>query len=144
MKNAIFRILNVFMAVVVLISNTGFGLIEHSCTVKGKQTALYKSETSCCNKSFKNHTSSERPVVKKSKCCSEEEKYQNVDYSYSASESVAKFVQKSIDWVKVTITDFLRAVVRDILENLVSKKTSSSPPSSNGISIRIFIQSFLI
>lgn len=143
MKKALFRIFNVLMAVVVLLSSTGFGLVEHSCTVKGKQTSLHKSDVACCNKTSQKDTSPHKTTVKKSKCCTEEEKYENVDYSSSASQNVAKFVQNGLDWVKTTVTSFLKAIVEEVLDNVSSKNTSTSPPS-DGRTILIFIQSFLI
>lgn len=143
MKKALFRIFNVLMAVIVLLSSTGFGLVEHSCTVKGKQTSLHKSNGVCCNKTSQKDTSPHKTTVKKSKCCTEEEKYENVDYSSSASQNVAKFVQNGLDWVKTTVTSFLKAIVEEVLETISSKNNSSSPPS-DGRTILIFIQSFLI
>ncbi len=143
MKKALFRIFNVLMAVVVLLSSTGFGLVEHSCTVKGKQTSLHKSDAACCNKTSQKDTSPHKTTVKKSKCCTEEEKYENVDYSSSASQNVAKFVQNGLDWLKTTVTSFLKAIVEEVLETISSKNNSSSPPS-DGRTILIFIQSFLI
>lgn len=143
MKKALFRIFNVLMAVVVLLSSTGFGLVEHSCTVKGKQTSLHKSDAACCNKTSQKDTSQHKTTVKKSKCCTEEEKYENVDYSSSASQNVAKFVQTGLDWVKTVVSNFLRSIVEEILDN-VSSKNTSSPPPSDGRTILLFIQSFLI
>lgn len=143
MKKALFRIFNVLMAVVVLLSSTGFGLVEHSCTVKGKQTSLHKSDAACCNKTSQKDTSPHKTTVKKSKCCTEEEKYENVDYSSSASQNVAKFVQNGLDWVKTAIHSFFKAIVEEMLNNVSSKNNSSSPPS-DGRTILIFIQSFLI
>ncbi|MFN3487595.1 MAG: HYC_CC_PP family protein [Emticicia sp.] len=143
MKKALFRIFNVLMAVVVLLSSTGFGLVEHSCTVRGKQTSLHKSDGACCNKISQKDTSPQKTTVKKSKCCTEEEKYENVDYSSSASQSVAKIVQNGSDWVKIAVSKFLKSIVEEILNN-ISSKNISSPPPLDGRTILIFIQSFLI
>ncbi|MDZ7935384.1 MAG: hypothetical protein U5M51_10575 [Emticicia sp.] len=143
MKKALFRIFNVLMAVVVLLSSTGFGLVEHSCTVRGKKTSLHNSDEACCNKTSQKGTFPQKTTLKKSKCCTEEEKYKNVDYSSSASQSVAKFVQNGLDWVKTTVNSFLKAIVEEILDN-ISSKNNPSPPSSDGRTILIFIQSFLI
>jgi hypothetical protein len=143
MKKAIFRIFNVMMAAVVLLSSTGFGLVEHSCIVKGKQTSLHKSRVNCCNKTSQKDSSPQKTTVKKSKCCTEKEKYENIDYSSSASQSVAKFVQIGLDWTKTLVYSFLKTIVEEILDNISSKNNSSSPPS-DGRTILIFIQSFLI
>lgn len=143
MKKAIFRTFNVMMAIVVLLSSTGFGLVEHSCTVKGKQISLHKSGGACCNKTSQKDSFPQKTTLKKSKCCTEEEKYENIDYSSSASQSLAKFVQIGLDWTKTLFNSYFRAFVEEILNNISSKNNSSSPPS-DGRTILIFIQSFLI
>lgn len=143
MKKAIFRTFNVMMAIVVLLSSTGFGLVEHSCTVKGKQISLHKSGGACCIKTSQKDSFPQKTTLKKSKCCTEEEKYENIDYSSSASQSLAKFVQIGLDWTKTLFNSFFRAFVEEILNNISSKNNSSSPPS-DGRTILIFIQSFLI
>ena len=144
MKKALFRIFNVLMAVVVLLSSTGFGLVEHSCTVKGKQTSLHKSGTACCNKTSQKDNLPQKTTVKKAKCCSEEEKYENVDYSSSASQSVGKFVQKGIDWAKTTIISFFKDIVEEILKNISSQSHTATSPPSSGRTILIQNQTFLI
>ena len=143
MKKTLSRIFNLFMAILVLISSTGFGLVEHSCTVRGKQTSLHKSGGSCCGKTQQHSNGSPKTTVKKSKCCSEDEKYENVEYSSSASQTVAKFAQNALDWVKTTVFTFVKDFVETILENISSsKKTSSASPTIR--EILVFIQSFLI
>ena len=131
------------MAVVVLLSSTGFGLVEHSCTVRGKQTSLHKSSSVCCGKTQNQSANHQKATIKKSKCCSEDEKYENVAYSSSASQLVAKFTQNALDWAKTTFTSFAKTIVESILDNISStnKSTSSSP---SGREILVFIQSFLI
>jgi hypothetical protein len=145
MKKAFFRLFNIFMAIVVLTSSTGFGVVEHSCTVKGKQTSLTKSVNGCCSNAQKPFDTHQKATLKKSKCCNEEEKYENVDYSSSATQKVAKFTQKSIDWVKETFYNFTKAIVKTILENIYPNSTNSSSESlPKGRDILVFVQSFLI
>jgi hypothetical protein len=144
MKKALFRLFNIFMAIVVLTSSTGFGLVEHSCTVKGKQTSLHKGGDACCGKTQQQSNNHQKATVKKSKCCNEEEKYENVDYSSSVSQTVAKFTQKSIDWVKETVFDFAKVIVATILEKISSHSDSSSSVLPHGRAILVFVQSFII
>jgi hypothetical protein len=143
MKKTLSRIFNVFMAILVLISSTGFGLIEHSCTVRGKQTSLHKSSTVCCVNPKHQQSNNQKASLKKAKCCSEQEKYENVEYSSSASQVVAKFAQNALDWVKTTVITFAKTIVETILENISSSNKSSST-SPTGREILVFIQSFLI
>lgn len=143
MKKAIFRIFNVLMAVVVLLSSTGFGLIEHSCTVKGKQTSLHKSGSACCGNQKQQQQNHKKAEIKKTKCCSEDEKYENVEYSSSISQLVAKFAQTTFDWVKTTVFNFAKDLVEIILKKVSVLPLTSSLPSS-GREILVLNQSFLI
>lgn len=144
MKKAFFRIFNVFMAVIVLLSSTGFGLVEHSCTVKGKQTSLHKSTDGCCANPKHQQNAPQQNTIKKAKCCSEEAKYENINYASSTSQIVAKFTQKSVDWLKSTVISFIRTIVENIL-SLVSPPSQSTIHSfSSGREIIVFVQSFLI
>lgn len=146
MKKVVFRMFNVMMAVIVLLSSTGFGLIEHSCVVKGKQTSFHKKGDACCvNKNTKhfplNHKNA---VIKKSSCCSEEDKYENIEYSSSVSQLVAKFTQSSLDWFKATFHDVIKTIIETIIENQKSALAATSSPPPNGSEILTLKQSFLI
>lgn len=145
MKKLLFKILNVFLAVVVLLSSTGFGLVEHSCTVKGKTTSLHKSKTFCCAKhSSKAPTKQNQTQLKKGACCSEDQRYENVEYSSSLSQITAKFVQKTIDGLKAVVYEFVVKVLETIYGNSEQAKSDTQKPQQSGQDIRILNQSFLI
>ncbi len=144
MKKNLFRLFNLLMAVIVLLSSTGFGLVEHSCIVKGKQTSLHKSDASCCGKKNPQTPNQNKTTLKKANCCSEEEKYENVDYSSSVSQIVAKFTQKTIDWVKNTVISFVQVIIETILGIVSSSAQSTSVCFPSGRAILVFVQSFLI
>jgi hypothetical protein len=144
MKKVLFRTLNVIMAVIVLLSSTGFGFVEHSCTVRGKQTSLHKNASACCGKNQQQSTNHQKTTIKKTKCCSEDEKYENVEYSSSASQLVVKFTQNTLDWVKTTLITFVQTIVEAIFAHISSTNNKSSAVSLSGRQILVFIQSFLI
>lgn len=135
------------MAVVVLLSSTGFGFVEHSCIVKGKTTSLHKKGDLCCKVKDSKHfpLNNKNAVVKKSSCCTEEEKYENVEYSSSASQLVAKFTQTTLDWFKATIHEMVKTIIETIFNSQSSSlANSASPPKLNGREIITAKQSFLI
>ncbi|WP_101727793.1 HYC_CC_PP family protein [Emticicia sp. TH156] len=147
MKQALSRLFSVIMAVVVLLSSTGFGFVEHSCIVKGKSVSLHKNGELCCAaKNAKSAlTDNKGVIVKKSACCTEEEKYENVEYSSSVSQLVAKFTQSSIDWLKATFTELFKTIIETIFESQESSLAQSSSPNPLvGRDIVIAHQSFLI
>ncbi|WP_116985373.1 HYC_CC_PP family protein [Emticicia sp. C21] len=147
MKKTLFRLFNVMMAVVVLLSSTGFGFVEHSCIVKGKTTSLHKKGDLCCAVKDKKHfpLNNKNAVVKKSSCCTEEEKYENVEYSSSASQLVAKFTQSTLDWFKATVHEMVKTIIETIFNSQSSSlANTTSPPQHNGREIITAKQSFLI
>lgn len=145
MKKLLYKTFNVFLAVVVLISSTGFGLVEHSCTVKGKTTSLHKSNSFCCaNHSSKAPINQNQPQLKKAPCCSEDQKYENVEYSSSVSQLAAKFVQKTADTIKAFVYDFVVKVLETIYGNSEQARVDSQKPPLKGQDILILNQSFLI
>jgi hypothetical protein len=135
------------MAVIVLLSSTGFGFVEHSCIVKGKSTSLHKKGDLCCTVKDTKHfpLNHKNAVVKKSSCCTEEEKYENVEYSSSASQLVAKFTQNTLDWFKATVHEMVKTIIETIFKSQSSSlANTASPPSLNGREIITAKQSFLI
>ncbi|MBA4849896.1 HYC_CC_PP family protein [Emticicia sp. BO119] len=147
MKKALFRLFNVMMAVIVLLSSTGFGFVEHSCIVKGKSTSLHKKGDLCCTTKDARHfpLNHKNATIKKSSCCTEEEKYENVEYSSSASQLVAKFTQSTLDWFKATIHEMVKTIIETIFDSQSSSlANSASPPEPDGRDIITANQSFLI
>ncbi|MFD2521890.1 HYC_CC_PP family protein [Emticicia soli] len=147
MKKALFRLFNVMMAVVVLLSSTGFGFVEHSCIVKGKSISLHKKGDLCCTAKETKHfpLNSKHEVLKKSACCSEEDKYENVEYSSSVSQLVAKFTQSSVDWLKATFSEIVKTIIETIFESQSSSlANSTAPPLHDGREIITAKQSLLI
>jgi hypothetical protein len=144
MKIFMLKAFHIFMAIVVIVSSTGFGLVEHSCTLKGKSTAFHKSATGCCAKHAPKSPVKNQAQVKKTACCSENEKYENIEYSSSASQIIAKFIQKTFDTFQSFVNDFITAIFKTLTKSRLT--FNNHPPSHaySGQEIRIFQQSFLI
>lgn len=137
------------MACVVLLSSTGFGLVEHSCQMRGKKKTMVvafsdaKTQTGCATD--KGAMPDEQTLVKKTQCCQDNQQYENVDISSSLSQLVAKFVK--------TITETIAAGVVSVLtwffEWIFAGKSSSvsafpSPPSLSGRDILTLVRSLLL
>ncbi len=148
MKRTLVRIVNVMMAVVVLVSSTGFGLIEHSCQMRGKKiTKIGIVESACigCPPGHKASVSSQ-PSLKKTDCCQDEHRYENVDISSSLSQLVAKFfkivTEGLITAVEVLVTSLVNWL---FIENVSTLEHSpNAPPPAYGRSLLAIVQSFLI
>ena len=142
-KSILFRLFNLLMAVVVLATTTGFGLIEHSCMVKGKTYSLSTPKGHCktCNAPLPKDG---QTAVKKDKCCDDKTTYENVDYTSSLVQVTAKFVKASTDAVVGLVAWFARELVDLLAPKSASLVASTSNISLSGRSLLAFVQSFLI
>ncbi|GAB3898290.1 hypothetical protein GCM10028803_17500 [Larkinella knui] len=153
MKRPLFQLFNLLMACIVLLSSTGFGLIEHTCLMRGKKVSMAinrDAQQSCPIHSKKasasSHTLTQTPVIKRTDCCKEQQRYENVDFSSSITQLVAKFIKSLAD---VAIGG-IAALVSWLLTPLIAADTTShlagleSPPLHYGRSLLSFVQSFLL
>lgn len=149
MKRTLFQLVNLLMVCVVLLSSTGFGLVEHSCQMRGKRTTMVvafsdaKAQTGCSadGKSMP----SEQTLVKKTDCCQNESSYQNVDSQSSLSQLVAKFVKSVTEAVLAGVM----VVIAYLAEWIFDRQSSAlsvvdSPPSPSGRDILTFVRSLLL
>lgn len=148
MKRALFRLFNLLMACVVLLSSTGFGLVEHSCQMRGNKKTMVVAfsdvkSPGCATDGQPMPTG--QTVVKKTECCQDDHQYENVDISSSLSQLVAKFVKT----VTETIATGVMSAVFWLFEQLFAEKStlfsvSSYPPALSGRDILTLVQSLLI
>lgn len=146
MKSFFLKTLSVFLTVVVLFTSTGFGLIEHSCSVRGKKTTLIHKKQSCCaikQESSKKNSSQKELTFNKKSCCNDEEKYENIEYSSSISQLVAKFIKSVADTVFSTAVYLFKLLVKAIL-SITAPVFDSSTHIFSGREIIVLVQSFLI
>ena len=117
MKRKLFQLFNLLMTCVVLLSSTGFGLVEHSCQMRGKKKTMvvafsdHKKKTGCSSDG--QSVESRQTTVDKASCCQDESSYENVDAQSSLSQLVAKFV---------------KAVTETVLAGTVALLTGSRRP----------------
>ncbi|WP_345266610.1 HYC_CC_PP family protein [Nibrella viscosa] len=150
MKKTLFQIVNLLMACVVLFSSTGFGLVEHSCQLRGKKqfVALHSAEKQGCKACVKAHQTADtgKTVVKKASCCKEEQRFANVDFSASLSQLVAKLLkaitEAAFTGISVVVSWLVNLLFPDELSDSIS--LFSPPPALSGRELLAFVQSFLI
>ncbi|RYD94058.1 MAG: hypothetical protein EOP50_10115 [Sphingobacteriales bacterium] len=155
MKRTIFQLFNLLMTCIVLLSSTGFGLIEHTCLMRGKKVSLAMSQSANVNQSCPIHRqkavspseqSYQTPILQRTDCCQEEQRYENVDFSSSITQLVAKFIKSMADTVLAGVT----ALITWLFTSLVIADTASTlavfdaPPLHYGRSLLSFVQSFLL
>lgn len=149
MKRSLLQLFNLLMACVVLLSSTGFGLVEHSCQMRGKKKTIVvafgdvKPPAGCAADG--QPMPSTQPLVKKTDCCQDQSRYENVDAQSSLSQLVAKFVKT----VTETVLAGVVAVVAYLAEWIFDRESSSvsaleSPPSPSGRDILALVGRLLL
>ena len=154
MKRALLQLMCLLMASVVLITSTGFGLIEHSCIVRGKKVSLVlgqvKHRKGCSMRSERLASSSpldpKMPVIKKADCCQEDQRYENVSFTSSISQLVAKFIKATADFALDSVAVVFNWLLNGLLptEGEPSIASVSSPTLHSGRDLLVFVQCFIL
>ena len=150
MKRTLFQLLNLLMACVILLSSTGFGLVEHSCQMRGKKKTMVvvfsdaKPQTGCADQ--KQTAPSGQTVFKKTECCQDDQRYENIDVTSSLNQLVAKFVKSLTESVLSGVTVVLTWLVDWIFDKSASETVSfiDLSPSRSGRDILTLTHTLLI
>ncbi len=96
------RFICCWLAALVLLGSTGFGVVDHWCQMRGHTKSLLLTEKNCTNTctvdSLDPTPVSALPVVKKSPCCKTTLSYQHVD--------VSRFLTDQHSLTAPTLVDF--------------------------------------
>lgn len=151
LKKIILRYFTLFMALVVLASSTGVGLVENQCMMRGKTVSLvFKDKKKGCKlcsaprHARKTDARQDIPVLKKSHCCVEKHQLKMVEYQVPAGKQLDNTL-KSVPANGPPIFTFAAL----LHPGLSGREVSPSPPHSFsslffGRATLSFIQSFLI
>lgn len=148
MKLAFIRFLHLFMAVVVLLSSMGFGLVEHSCQLRGKRVYSVHDDTQpgCTLCQVRTQAPEQTPTVNRTDCCKDETRYSKVDTTSSLSHLTAKSIKAVSHRFGAGTTAVLVALFNSTFVQqthvLLADYASPSPPA--GRHLLAFVQSFLL
>ena len=92
MKNIKSRILLVLLSNLILFNSFGFGLVEHSCTMRGKKTYSFIAKDTCKGCDVHKKTSS-KTTISRSKCCNSEQQKKQENISESLVNIATKFIK---------------------------------------------------
>lgn len=149
MKRALFKWVNLLMACIVLLSSTGFGLVEHTCQMRGKKKTMVvafsdaKTQPGCS--SDRQSVPTDQTVLSETQCCQDDQQYENITVSSSLSQFVAKFVKS----IAETVIHGVVAVMTWLIQLIFAEKSSTLsaievPPSLSGRDIITLVRSLLI
>ncbi|WP_138482819.1 hypothetical protein [Dyadobacter bucti] len=154
MKNKLHQSLTIVMALLVLLSSTGFAFIEHQCMMRGKSVQLVSEKksgscetkvvSSCCAKS-KALKESTGVFFKKTDCCKENQKFEKLDVLSSLTQHLAKASKAISDDMLWSVRSFSFIQAEWILPSSERSDVIISFSSLfHGRSMLFFVQSFLI
>jgi len=148
MKRTLFQLFNLLMACVVLLSSTGFGLVEHTCQMRGNKktmvVAFSEVKSQGCS-TDKQTTPLAQTVIKKTECCQDQQHFENVDISSSLSQFVAKIVKSITETVVAGVAVMITWLVGWIFsEESASVSTFTAPPALSGRDILTLVRSLLL
>ncbi|MES2795501.1 MAG: hypothetical protein V4683_06025 [Bacteroidota bacterium] len=102
MKNFTKRIVTIFLASLVLFTSSGFGLVEHSCSMRGKKTYSFVNKDAC--NSCPNHKAKNgQTTVSKDKCCDSKQVEKTENLSESIVNLAGKFVKTTTEYIVKSI-----------------------------------------
>lgn len=154
MKNKLHQSLTIVMALLVLLSSTGFAFIEHQCMMRGKSVQVVSEKksdscetkvvSSCCAKS-KALKESTGVFFKKTDCCKENQKFEKLDVLSSLTQHLAKASKAISDDILWSVRSFSFIQAEWILPSSERSGVIISFSSLfHGRSMLFFVQSFLI
>jgi hypothetical protein len=147
MKNPLQKYFTLFMAFVVLMASTGFGLIEHSCMMRGKSLQIAAISKVCkgCPGTQTPGTELKTPVIKKTNCCKDQASFEKVDVVSSTSQLVAKILKSITEGLISAVRLPLTLLVEWLLPSSESSfSTVSFSSRFHGRSMLSFVQTFRI
>ena len=148
MKALLVRFLHMFMALIVLLSSMGFGLVDHTCQMRGKRTYLIQQHSEACKVcSPTDDASVSGPVIKRSACCQEKARYEKIETGSSLTHALVKFINP----LSNAFGPGLAAAVFSACFGLFSVHTvafpgaiADPPVPPSGRALLVLVQSFLI
>ncbi|MCF0073586.1 hypothetical protein LZD49_24110 [Dyadobacter sp. CY261] len=154
MKNKLHRSITILMALLVLLSSTGFVLTERHCAMMaGKSMQLVgqpkdnsckpKVVSSCCAKSAAMKMA-KGTSLKKTACCKESQKLEKLDVASANSHVLAKLLKSVAMGLTWTVTSFQFIQAEWLLPSSPNSPDVSFSSRFHGRSMLSFIQSFLI
>ncbi|AUD01107.1 HYC_CC_PP family protein [Spirosoma pollinicola] len=148
MKRTLFQLFNLLMTCVVLLSSTGFGLVEHSCQMRGKKKTMvvaFSDVKSPGCATSKQPMPEQQTLIKKTDCCQDDQHYTNVDITSSLSQFVAKLVKTATEAVITSVVSIMAWLIDVVFaEKTTSVTAFSPPPSLSGRDIITLVRSLLL
>lgn len=124
-----FRLFTLLMAVVVLTTSTGFGVIERSCLMLGQKTysLRQKAQPEACAKPQHQQAPkpATKPSVQKQACCDDQTTYEHVSFAQVLAQKAADVTKAVADAAVKACIWLVNGLVKAVLSLVDSPEDSS-------------------
>lgn len=148
MQRKLFQLFNLLMACTILVSSTGFGLVERSCHMRGKTVYLNLKEAEARRCAADEHppaATASKVTVSKTPCCQDATSYEHVDVTSSLTQLVAKFLKTLTQAIGAGVASVMAWLIETVVSaDSVATVAPNVPPLPAGRSLLALIQRFLI
>lgn len=149
MKILIQKTLTISMALLILISSTGFGFVEHQCLVRGKSVQLFSSSDAdgcrACRKiEVRKPEAPAKAYFKKAACCKDSTRLEKMNAEWAGSHLLVKLLKALASDVVFESAQFTFSAVEWLLEAAHPGDFISFSSLHSGRCLLAFVQSFLI
>ena len=124
----LFRLFTLLMALVVLTTSTGFGVIERSCLMLGQKTYSLRQKAqpeACARPHQQAPKPAEKPAVQKQPCCDDQTRYEHVSFAQVLAQKAADLTKTVADAAVKTGVWLLNGLVQAVLALLDAPEDSS-------------------
>jgi hypothetical protein len=140
MKNVKSRILLMFLSTLILFNSSGFGLVEHSCSMHSKKSYSFVTKKSCNGCEKHKAANNGTATISKTKCCNDKEPDKNSNVSESIVNHTVKILKSFTEVIYSTIIWATSMLIEVAISTLKNHHSESSLLS--GKNLLIFISTF--
>lgn len=130
-----------------LLSSMGFGLVEHSCQMRGKQRySVHADEAGCRACQVRTREATQGATVKRSACCKTDARYTHVEATSSLNHLLVKLLAGAAATLGGNVYTLLTVLAGWLVEFQAGAPGADYvfPPPLSGRQLLVFVQTFLI
>lgn len=145
----LFRLFTLLMAVVVLTTSTGFGVIERSCLMLGQKSYSLRQQAqpeACAKPQHQQAPKpADKPAVQKQACCEDQTTYEHVSFAQVLAQKAADATKAVADAAVNACVWVVNGLVSAVLSMLdAPEESSQAAVPLSGRALLHFVRTLLI
>ena len=144
MKNIKSRTLLVFLASLILFNSSGFGLVEHSCSMRGKKSYSFVNKPLCSGCGKHNSSTNGKSSLSQTKCCDDKQAQKDVNLSESVVNITGKIIKSATEIFYKAVIWVGSFLLETVLYVIKSQSNDSSSLSGKNLLIFTFLRLWVL